>query len=133
MPRGRRLLSVLAENRQIAGQGDFSVFMVGVQTVVYLAVLVCVALTIYRLHGAGKETVLELLILTAGFLSRVIMGFSPTIYASGDRTALFCSIAVLILILRNLSIWLRGNPEVRYKAVMGVYVGVMILCNFKRA
>ncbi len=133
VPRGRRLLSVLAENRQIAGQGDFSVFMVGVQTVVYLAVLVCVALTIYRLHGAGKETVLELLILTAGFLSRVIMGFSPTIYASGDRTALFCSIAVLILILRNLSIWLRGNPEVRYKAVMGVYVGVMILCNFKRA
>ncbi len=130
VPRGRRLLSVLAENRQIAGQGDFPAAMVGIQTIIYLAVLICVSLTIYNLHGAGRETILQLLVLSAGFLSRVIMGFSPTIYASGDRTALFCSMAFLILILRNIGIWLRGNPGTPQKAVMGVYVGAIILCNF---
>lgn len=129
VPRGRNLLSVLAENRQLAGQGNFSGVMVGIQTLVCLAVLACVALTVYFLHGAGGETMLELLVLTAGFFSRVIMGLSPTIYVSGDRTALFCSAAVLFVILRNLDIWLRGNPGVRQRAVMGAYVGVMILCN----
>lgn len=129
VPRGRNLLSALAENRQIAGQGNFSASMVGIQTLIYLAVLTCVALTIYFLHGASGETTLELLVLTAGFLSRVIMGFSPTIYASGDRTALFCSMAMLILILRNLCIWLRKNPGIRQRAAMGAYVGAMILCN----
>lgn len=129
VPRGRNLLSVLAENRQIAGQGSFSEVMVGIQTLVYLAVLACVALTIYFLHGLSGETALELLVLSAGFLSRVIMGFSPTIYASGDRTALFCSVAMLILILRNLCIWLRKGPGIRQRAAMGVYVGAMMLCN----
>lgn len=129
IPRGRNLLSALAENRQIAGQGNFSGQIVGIQTLVYLIILICVALTIYFLHGANKETILQLLILAAGFLSRVIMGFSPTIYVSGDRTALFCSTAILILILRNLCIWLRTHPGIWQKAVMGAYVGSMILCN----
>lgn len=129
VPRGRNLLSALAENRQIAGQGNFSTAMVGIQTLIYLAVLTCVALTIYFLHGASGETALELLVLTAGFLSRVIMGFSPTIYASGDRTALFCSMAMLILILRNLCIWLRRNPGIRQRAAMAAYVGALIICN----
>ena len=44
-------------------------------------------------------------------MSRVIVGFSPTLYASGDRTAIYCSAAILIVTLRNLQYFLGLKPE----------------------
>lgn len=78
------------------------------QAGVYLALLVCVALTIFFLHGSSTETLLELTVLGIGLMSRFGMGFSPTVYASGARTALYGSMAVLIVCLRNLQIYCGG-------------------------
>jgi len=108
IPRARNLLGVMNENRQVPGQSYFSAPMIGIQVAAYLVVFGCVAVTICFLHGKSKETLLELLILAAGFASRLILGFSPTIYASGDRTALFCSMAILIVTLRNID-WILNK------------------------
>lgn len=102
LTRGRNGIGVLAQNRQIPGMSFFPGGLVIFQTVCYLLVLAAVAGTILYVWGVSGEAMLELLILAAGFLSRLVVGFSPTIYASGDRTALFCTAAILIVTLRNL-------------------------------
>lgn len=111
LTRGRNGIGVLVQNRQIPGMSYFSGGLVVFQTLCYLIVLAAVAGTIFYVWGVSEETLLELLILAAGFLSRLVVGFSPTIYASGDRTALFCTAAILIVTLRNLRrIFRRGMP-----------------------
>lgn len=52
-------------------------------------------------------------------LSRVSLGFSPTVYASGARTALYCSIAMLIVCLRNLQICCKIYREKRLQTDLG--------------
>lgn len=45
----------------------------------------------------GKQAWLAELIWIAGWLSRISMGFTPTIYASSDRTFIFLTMAMLFL------------------------------------
>lgn len=75
-----------------------------IQMLYYLVVLLCVIVSIYWIHGRSFETLLQLTIIAAGFMSRFMIGFSPTIYASGDRTALFTSVALLIIVMRNIQV-----------------------------
>lgn len=128
-PVGGHWIGVLGMNRQLPGLGTYSVFMVSVQAAVYLFLIGCIAFSVYFLHGKSKETLLQLVILGAGLLSRVIIGLSPTIYASGDRTAIFCSMAVLIVTLRNLQFYFRMEQGRIWKWITGGYLGAVILCN----
>lgn len=129
LTRGLNIVGVLGENRQLPGLGRYDGAQVAFQVIVYLAVLACVAVTIYFIHGKTEETVLELLILAAGFASRVIMGFSPTLYASGDRTALFSSSAILIVTMRNIRFWLDKEPRRYMKAAGCIYIILLICLN----
>lgn len=130
LTRGLNIVGVLGENRQLPGLGMYDGAQVAFQVVTYMAVLVCAALTIYFIHGKTEETLLELLILVAGFASRAIMGFSPTLYASGDRTALYSSAAILIVTMRNLRFWLDKKPGICMKTAAGVYFLFLICLNF---
>lgn len=69
---------------------------------------------------------MELMILGIGLCSRIMIGCSPTIYASGERTSLYCSIAILAVCLRNLQFYWGGNAGKREKALLGVYVAVVV-------
>ncbi len=129
LTRGRDGVGVLAQNRQLPGLSYFSAPLIVFQTLVYLAVMACVALTIALLYGKSRETGFQLLILGAGLLSRVIVGFSPTLYASGDRTAIYCSAALLIVTLRNLQYFLGQKPGAFLRAAGGCYLGICILGN----
>ena len=100
--KGLRLLEVIWNNNSIAAASIFKEEFILIQMLYYLAVLLCVIISIYRIHGRSLETLLELTIVAAGFMSRFMIGFSPTIYASGDRTALFASVALLIIVMRNI-------------------------------
>lgn len=114
-------------NHELPLWGDYPWEWITWQIAIYIAVLICVAFTIYVLHGNSKETWLQLLILGAGFASRMILGFSATIYRSGDRTALFASAAILIVVLRNLLIFGRDTKKKYLKILMAVYVAVCIV------
>ncbi|WP_462316116.1 DUF6056 family protein [Methanobrevibacter sp.] len=53
----------------------------------------------------GKKQLLPLVLFAAGFLSRFAVGFSPTIFESGSRTAFFfymTIIAVVLMLIRKL-------------------------------
>ena len=53
----------------------------------------------------GKKQLLPLVLFATGFLSRLAVGFSPTIFESGSRTAFFfymTIIAVVLMLIRKL-------------------------------
>lgn len=133
--RGGHVVGLFGKNRCLStGAGAFDYLgwisysrkMVLLQAAIYLGLVVCVALTIYFIHGKNMETVLELVILGGGLCSRVMMGFSPTIYASGERTSLYCSVAVLIVCLRNLQFFWNRSTEKGERAALGIYIAGVI-------
>lgn len=122
-----RCLSTGAGAFDYLGWISYSRRMVLLQVAIYLGLVACVALTIYFIHGKSRETVLELVILGIGFCSRMMMGLCPTIYASGERTSLYCSIAILIVCLRNLQLYWSRSTGKRGKAALGIYI-VGVIC-----
>ena len=127
LTRGLNVIGLLLYNRDLPGNGQYAWGAVLVQALVYMILLVCVVVSVYILHGKTGETMLELMILAAGFCSRVMMGFSPTIYISGDRTALFCSAAILIVVLRNLLLFWKEAKNWKGKLLMGIYIACSII------
>lgn len=66
----------------------------------FLTFLLCfcsfVFLVISRLYEKNKQILLLVsFILILGLLTRILMGFSPTLYASGFRTFMYCDFALL--------------------------------------
>ncbi len=58
---------------------------------VFSAVLVC----LYLALGHTRDALVGIILLCAGFASYATMGFTPSIWASGTRTAFFVSLSVL--------------------------------------
>ena len=134
--KGGHIVGLFGKNRCLpTGAGAFDYLgwiaysrkMVILQAGIYLGLVICVALTIYFIHEKSMETLLELVILGSGLCSRIIMGFSPTIYASGERTSLYCSVAVLIVCMRNLQFYLNGRAPKKEKTVLGIYI-IVVIC-----
>lgn len=129
LPRGGHIVGALAWNRFLPAFGAYPAELVVLQAAVYALLIVCTALCIWFLHGKSEETLLEWIVLAAGLASRMIIGFSPTIYVSGERTALFCSAAVLIVVFRNIQIFWNKTADWRGKAAVLAYMAVIIMGN----
>ena len=63
----------------------------------FLIIIVFGVITYLIWESFGKQAWFAELIWIAGWLSRITMGFSPTIYASSDRTFIFLTITMLFL------------------------------------
>lgn len=65
--------------------------------VINLCVLLLVFLDVFLALNKTKVFPIAVLTLGAGIASRVIIGFSPTIFISGDRTAIFLTFSFIIV------------------------------------
>lgn len=69
-----------------------------------ILILICIGLWIIFKDDKRKLLIINLIYFT-GFISRFVMAFSPTIYASGERTSIFWYISfvmIIILIIQKL-------------------------------
>lgn len=66
------------------------------QVILYTILFLMIGVAVCGSFRSVEETVLVLLILSAGFATRIIMGFSPTLIASGTRTFFFMDAAFCI-------------------------------------
>lgn len=128
-PRGGHIVGVLSGNRSLPWLGEYPAELVALQAAVYLILLLCTALAVYFIHGKSEETLLEWIVLAAGIISRIIIGLSPTIYVSGERTAIFCSAAFLIVAFRNIQMFWNKTADWRPKAALSVYMAVIVAGN----
>lgn len=67
--------------------------------VFYLVFLTCFAMTIAILSESRAEWLMLTAVFVLGLLSRVVMGFSPSLYASGTRTMIYLHFSLLFVAL----------------------------------
>lgn len=74
-----------------------------------LGITICIVLSLLLIFKRLKNNV-ALLIFLAGLASRVMMGFSPTVFVSGERTRIYFDFAMIIA---SLLVWLefKKNTE----------------------
>ena len=65
----------------------------------YIIILGCIGISIYSIFKNSNKSVIALSIFSLGLISRLVMGISPTVYASAERTSLFLYGAFAILIV----------------------------------
>ncbi len=76
----------------------------------------CLMLTFYLVFGKSWKTFGLCVIFLIGYASRVVLGFSPTVWASSDRTYLFLYMAVIVVAV-------FGYQEGVRKKIWGVLEG----------
>ena len=59
--------------------------------------LLLVVYNLYKIFGKSNELWICLLTLSAGFASRMVMSFSPTMLASGERTYIYLMFSIIIV------------------------------------
>ncbi|AQR97821.1 DUF6056 family protein [Clostridium saccharoperbutylacetonicum] len=64
--------------------------------ILLVLVEVCILVSIYYCYGKTIKTLLALFILLIGLASRVVMGFSPSIWVSADRTFIFMYFSIIL-------------------------------------
>ena len=102
LTRGRNVVGLFGMNDKLAQWSNYSYLMIVLQLMFYVVIFFCYIGSIYCIHGKSDETAFEITLMVVGLMSKAMIGFSPTVYISGDRTALFCSVAFMILIERNI-------------------------------
>lgn len=69
----------------------------------YVVILGLIGIELFIIFKDDKNKLITaILVYFVGFISRFIIALSPTIYASGERTALFWYISILVLIILNI-------------------------------
>lgn len=67
-----------------------------------LFLMLCICLTVIMLNDTVKGLIVDLTLLIMGFVSRIIMGYSPTIYVSSTRTYTSLMVCVMVVLLHLL-------------------------------
>lgn len=101
---------------------DFYLFIPLILAVIYFINLIYLT---YKSFRDNKYNVLLTIILLAGLASRFIMGFSPTIFASCERTAFYMFLVFIILILVILN-----NIKVKKNTTNSFLVIIIVLVIF---
>lgn len=84
-------------NFKIGTKSDIGSGLLYLEIFIYLVTFVSLIIGVYNALGKKKNALLACVILLAGICTRLIMGFSPTVYASGVRTFLLSEISFLIV------------------------------------
>ena len=110
-------------------------YIILIQRINYLSIILGFAIlgaiitSIYLIFENTLKMIIVEIIFLAGFFSRMIMSFSPTIYASGTRTFIYFYFAMIVcgaLIYNNIS---ENIEEEKQKNIL-FYIGIVAAVNY---
>ena len=99
----------LIQNDRIALLSAYGTEHIVLECCIFLAVLCTVVISLFVVHGKSLNSCVSITILFAALCSRIILGLSPTVYASGARTATLGCICLLILIFMCIQRRMHGK------------------------
>lgn len=100
-------LSLIAGFRKTEVLANMKIY-IAFKVIVYLVTLVLITICLYKIFSTEQNVIKRyapVYIFLVGFISRFIMAFSPTIYASEERTCLFWYIFMCVdslLVIQNI-------------------------------
>ena len=78
---------------------DNNILAFYIMFVYYIMILITIIISLYAIFKKTDKSVMVIVLFVIGVMSRVVLGFSPTVYASGERTSLFLYASCIILII----------------------------------
>ena len=64
--------------------------------IIFAVVILCLFISLILIFGKRLKTILAVLVLGAGICSKIMLGFSATVWASGDRTGFVLMVSMII-------------------------------------
>lgn len=106
--------------------GQIKATLVAVTISFYLLLSSCL-----MLYKVFSKNLFPMIVFIAGFMSRFIMGFSPTIFASGTRTMFFFYMALILLALMLINKLLEENLiDGRKNTIINIIFIAFALLNY---
>lgn len=78
---------------------DNNMFVFYIMFAYYIIILISMIISLYAIFKNTNKSVFAITLFGAGVISRVLLGFSPTVYASVERISLFLYASCIILII----------------------------------
>lgn len=95
----------IIKNTSVIVDASLAAWILVLESIIYFILLICICITIFVVCKDKLKGLLAFVFLMGGFCSKVILGFSPTVYASGNRTGiylLFCVIISILILIQQL-------------------------------
>lgn len=99
VPSIQDLVAIYLRNELIINGMNFTSIIQYLMLFVYLIILCSILISLYLAFKNTYKSILAIFIYVLSFGSRFIMGFSPTVFASVDRTHTFLYVGLIMLIL----------------------------------
>lgn len=102
--------------------------------IIYMSMLVCVIWIILNIIKEIKKSIEFVVIFVSALLTRIAIGFSPTLYASGNRTFIFLNFTLIFLsvcIYSEYEMRIRDDKKI-YRILKSLFicvVGISVLGN----
>lgn len=97
--------------------------------IIGVAILASILISLYLIFENTMKMLLMQIIFLGGFCSRMIMSFSPTLYASGVRTFIFMYFAMIICMMFIFNELFKSISEDRQKDII-LGIGILACINF---
>lgn len=94
-----------------------------VPILLYLVDIALSFVSLYLIFGNSKKTLISMLVLSCGLCSRIIMGFMPTVFASGNRTH-----SIMLVMIITLIMMLIEEKEKKFKDLLLDFLIIFAIC-----
>jgi len=121
------------ETRKYVDSTNYNSTSVYIPFIIYSLIMIMVVLTVLELFEDVKQSFFIAAVLVSGFLSRLTLGFSPTVFSSGLRTFVFMDFAMIYAIVKIYDSYKANNVNKRVfaysKCVAIVIEAFAVLAN----
>ena len=112
----------LFKNNTLPSFSYYSKNEIFIELIIYAIVFITLCLTIFLSFSCRIKSLLVTLVFIAGFCTRMLLSFSPTIYASQYRTFLYMTISIIIVNLYLFNEIISENDFVFFKILIIIQV-----------
>ena len=105
----------LNQSEIILSMNNFIVFAI------YIMTILCLFISLILIFGKRCKTIIAILVLGAGICSKIMLGFSATVWASGNRTGFVLMVSMIITTILIL--------EEQKKNVIDKFLTMIMICG----
>lgn len=121
LPKLSELMSIYSKNELIIDSFDLKNITLFIPLLLYFVILLCILINIILIFKKEERMWIALFTYLLGLATRFIMGFSPTVFASGERPTLFLYyvfILISIMIYKKIIDKYNDKAEIIYAICM---------------
>ena len=93
------LMKLYSGNELIINKTNFTSLSIYIPMIIYVVVLLGIFINLFLIFKNKDKLKIAILIYFLGLVTRLIIGFSPTVFASGERTSLVLYYSFILLIV----------------------------------